>query len=229
MGVLIAVFAVGSSLADLSGVAAAALYVFTFLVVFGYPAALETLWRGRTLGKAAFGLRVVTVEGAPVRFRHAAIRSIVQLVDKLLFGGVIGVLTLLASPRNQRLGDLLAGTIVVRERTGARQPTAVRFTAPPHLTALVSTLDTSGLTDADYTTVRSFLLRTPSLSPEVRWTLARQLADPLVARMRTTVPSGLTPDDFLLAVAVAFQARSAHVTPAAARPVFESVWAALDS
>src|SRR5215212_8648232 len=61
----------------------------------GYFIAFETLWRGRTLGKAALGLRVVTKEGAPVRFRHAAIRSALGLVDFLLTSGAAAVLSVL--------------------------------------------------------------------------------------------------------------------------------------
>ena len=84
-------------------------------LVFGYPVACETLWRGRTLGKAAMGLRVVTVEGAPVRFRHAAIRTALGLVEFVLTGGAVAILSVLLTRRHQRLGDLVAGTLVLRE------------------------------------------------------------------------------------------------------------------
>src|SRR3954467_15880218 len=94
--------------------------VGVFLILFVYPAALETLWRGRTIGKAAAGLRVVTREGAPVRFRHAAIRSALFPIDGLIFGGPsVGVITILATRNNQRLSDIGGGTIVMREPSGA--------------------------------------------------------------------------------------------------------------
>ena len=114
--ILIGIGTLASTGLDAGGIGAAIIYVLIFLVIFGYPAALETLWRGRTLGKAAMGLRVVTVEGAPIRFRHAAIRSIFSLVDWLATQGVVGITALLVTKRNQRVGDLLAGTIVLRER-----------------------------------------------------------------------------------------------------------------
>ena len=85
-------------------------------VLFGYPIAFETLWRGRTPGKAALGLRVVTTEGAPVRFRHAAVRGFLGLIDLWATTGSVAVLSVLLSRDNQRLGDMAAGTFVLRER-----------------------------------------------------------------------------------------------------------------
>ena len=86
------------------------------LVVVGYPVASETLWNGRTLGKAALGLRVVTVEGGPVRFRHSAIRGIVGLFEIYLTLGSVALFTIIFSRRDQRVGDHMAGTIILRER-----------------------------------------------------------------------------------------------------------------
>ena len=74
---------------------------------FGYFTVSETLWRGRTVGKAALGLRVVTKEGGPVRFRHAAIRTLLGLVDFGIGSGFFAILLILLTRDNQRLGDLL--------------------------------------------------------------------------------------------------------------------------
>jgi uncharacterized RDD family membrane protein YckC len=186
-------------------------------LVFGYPIGFETLWRGRTPGKAALGLRVVTVEGAPVRFRHAAIRGVLSIVDIQLSQGAVAILFILFTRRNQRLGDLLAGTIVLRERSGVGRPSAVTFTAPPGLEALASTLDTTALTHEDYGAVRSLLLRASTMPPNVRDQLARQLADIVLARLRVPAPSGIPAEVFLVCVAAAYQARARPDTgPAAA-------------
>jgi uncharacterized RDD family membrane protein YckC len=207
--------------ADLGGLGTAALYVLVFLLMFGYSAVLETVWRGRTVGKAAMGLRVVTVEGAPIGFRHAAIRSILGLVDKyLFFSGLIGIVSILVTRRNQRLGDLAAGTIVLRERTAAKAPTATELPIPAGLESYAATLDLSGLSTADYTTVRSFLVRAGSLAPEVRSDLARQLAVPVSQRLRTQPPPGVSAELFLQCVAGAVQHRSS-APPA---PTVDSVW-----
>ncbi len=104
-----------------------ALIVVT-LIVFGYPIAWEALWRGRTPGKAALGLRVVTRQGAPIRFRHALVRGLVGMAEVLTLP-VIGVIAMLASPNDQRLGDMAAGTLVIRERAPAQMSIPVVF--PP--------------------------------------------------------------------------------------------------
>jgi uncharacterized RDD family membrane protein YckC len=105
---------------DWLGIALVLLLVFA--LQFGYPVGFETLWRGRTPGKAAMGLRVVTVEGAPVRFRHAATRAAIGLLELTGTAGAIAVIASLSSARGQRLGDLAAGTLVIRERRARGRP-----------------------------------------------------------------------------------------------------------
>lgn len=223
--VLFAAFGLNEAGIELGGIANAFLYVLVFLLVFGYPAGFETLWRGRTPGKAALGLRVVTVEGGPIRFRHAAIRAILGLLDKYLLSAVPGVLAVLGTARNQRLGDLVAGTLVLRERSAAKAPTAVAFAPPPGLEGYTASLDVTALDLAEYTTIRSFLLRAPSLAPAARDPLARQLANPLLAKLRTTPPAGVPAEAFLVCVVAAHQRRHAPTAPWAAPPAFSSVWA----
>ena len=229
VAVLLAAFGLGGLGVELGGLARALLYVLLFLLVFGYPTAFETLWRGRTPGKAALGLRVVTIEGGPIRFRHAAIRAILGLFDKYLGSGLVGVVAVLGTRRNQRVGDLVAGTIVLRERSGARAPAAVRFSAPPGLEGYVASLDVARLGHEDYGTVRSFLLRASSLSPAARAHLAGQLAGPLAARLATAPPPGLPAEVFLVCVAAAHQQRNAparvgDVGGVGGTPAFRSVW-----
>jgi len=218
------VLAAGLSLALLAavpgegaGLARALVVLLLFVVVFGYPVAGETLWRGRTVGKLALGLRVVTVEGAPVRFRHAAIRAALGLVDFVLTAGAAAVLSVLFTARNQRLGDLVAGTIVLRERTALPAPAVATFAVPAGLEAYAATLDVADLSAEEYAAVRAFLLRAGSLRPEVRHDLAVKLATPLVSRLRTQPPPGTQPEAFLACVAAAHQQRSA-ARPAVATP-----------
>jgi len=179
----------------------------------GYFIAFETLWRGRTLGKAALGLRVVTTEGAPVRFRHAAIRALLGLVDIAIASGFFAVVFILLTKDNQRLGDLVAGTLVLRERSGLAAPAPVSFAPPAGLEAYTATLDTSRLTIEEYQAVRTYLLRAASLPPGPRAALALQLADPLVARLRPPPPAGITPEQFLRCVGAAHQQRQRQATP----------------
>jgi uncharacterized RDD family membrane protein YckC len=188
------------------GVVVAIALLLVALVLFGYPIACETLWRGRTVGKAVLGLRVVTREGAPVRLRHAAIRAIVGFIETVLLP-FIAVLFTAVSPANQRVGDLTAGTIVVRERTGSRGAVAVGFPPPPGWEAYARTLDVSIMTAAQYQVVRSFLMRVLVLTPDARSRLALRLANPLARSMKHQPPAGLGPELFLVCAAAAYQVR----------------------
>ena len=165
---------IGAALPGWAGIVVTLLLVF--VVVWGYPVAFETLWRGRTPGKAALGLRVVTVEGAPVRFRHAAIRALLALVDIYASAGGVAVLSVLCSSRQQRVGDLVAGTLVLREGRAGAAMTPVRFTVPPGAERYAGTVDPGGLTVQDYARVRQFLLRAEGLRPEARARLSADLA-----------------------------------------------------
>jgi uncharacterized RDD family membrane protein YckC len=194
------------------------------LIIFGYPIAFESLWRGRTLGKAALGLRVVTVEGAPIRFRHALIRGGADFVDlyglglALVAPGIVGVIVIAASKRSQRLGDIVAGTIVVRERTGATPTAPAFFTVPPGYESYAATVDVSGLDGRDYQAVRAYLLRAANLRPEARGRVATDLARTIAARARHVPPPGVSPDLFLAVVAANVQARGGERPVAAAPP-----------
>jgi len=185
----------------------AGVFIGFFVIAFVYPVAIETLWRGKSIGKAAMGLRVVTVEGAPIRFRHALVRGAVGLVDFWLSGGAVAVLTVLLTPRNQRLGDLAAGTLVLRERTGARVPSAATFWVPPGWEPYAATIDVSALSSRHYQAVRAFLLRAPSLDAWTRDRIAREIAAPILVALRHRPPPEVWPELFVLCVAARYQER----------------------
>ena len=185
-------------------------------VVFGFPIVCEVAMQGRSPGKAALGLRVVTIEGAPIAPRHAFIRATIGLVDFLLVpGGFVAVLVALFSTRSQRLGDVFAGTIVLRERTASAAPAAVWFNPPIGYEGYAHTLDVSAVTDAQFGLVRSYLLRLADLSPEARATLSVRLATPLTVAMAHQAPPGLYADQFLQCVAAAYQRRHNDGRPTA--------------
>ncbi|MEN3314178.1 MAG: hypothetical protein V7605_412 [Acidimicrobiaceae bacterium] len=187
-------------------------------LIFGYPVACETLWRGRTVGKAAMGLRVVTVEGAPVRFRHAGIRAALGLVEFGLTGGAVAVLCILFTRRHQRLGDLVAGTLVLREGSGLRAPTPVRFSVPYGLEAYAATLDVAGLTSDDYLAARTMLVRAATLPPGVRWWLSEQVATPVATRVRPPPPAGVSAEAWLACVAAVYQSGGTGWAPSPPPP-----------
>ncbi len=123
----------------------------------------------------------------------------------------IGVLSMLFSTQDQRLGDLAAGTIVIRERAAAPMSRPVVFSPPPGWESYVDTLDVSGMTSGEYETVRAFLLRAYEMAPLPRSNLAARLAGPLASRWQRAVPDGAGPELWLLCVAAAYQRR--HGTP----------------
>lgn len=187
--------------------------VLLFVVFYGYSTILETWWNGRTIGKRIFNIRVITIEGGPVRFRHAAIRSMIGTFDFFFPapGGLIAVSFALLTKRSQRLGDLAAGTIVIRDRNADQAPV---FFGPAYGAETVAkNLDTSLLDAAHYTLVREVLLRGPELMPEARWQLTEQLAERVAARTGNARPFGLDGERYLVSMLYAHQARFAQNQP----------------
>jgi uncharacterized RDD family membrane protein YckC len=176
--------------------------VATFGIVFVYPTATETLGRGQSPGKKAIGLRVMTIEGGPVRFRHSAIRAAVAIVD-VWPGGMLASVSMLLDSRCRRLGDLAAGTIVIRERGASDAVGAVWFPAPPGWESYVDALPVGLLTGEHYELVRNFLLRASTLTLAARANLAIQIADRVGRRMGVQ-PVGPT-EVWLAAVAASWQ------------------------
>jgi uncharacterized RDD family membrane protein YckC len=178
------------------------------LIPPAYFVATETLMHGRTIGKLTTGLRVVTKEGGQIRFRHALVRALLGLVD---FGlstmisapGLVAVITIASTANRQRVGDLAAGTLVVRERRGP-PPAPVYFRPPPGLEGYVAVLDTNWLSDAEYHVLRAHLVR--GARPPERTV---ELAAWLFNRVSPPPPHGTPPDVFLVAVAAARQRRAA--------------------
>jgi uncharacterized RDD family membrane protein YckC len=177
---------------------AVAVLVTVVGIVVGLPTAVETITRGRTLGKWAVGLRVVRRDAGPVSFRHAFVRALVGVVEVWMLTGAPALFAALATRHGQRVGDLVAGTYVVRERFRLRltEPRP----CPPHLQAWAASADLADPPVALAVAVRQFLLRAPSLVPQHRWTTAEQLAQSLSAYAAPAPPAGTHPEDFLAAV-----------------------------
>ncbi len=193
-----------------SGVTVALVVFVVFGVVFLYPLVMETLTRGKTLGKMAMGLRVVTVEGAPIRFRHALLRALLLLVELFVFppGGALAVICILVSSRDQRLGDVVAGTIVIRERIVDSTAVAYAFVPPYGLEAFTASLDAGRVSPELYRLVRTYLLRVRQLEANARWSLGAQLAQDVARAIGQLPPPQVPPEAYLVCVAAAYQARS---------------------
>ncbi|MFN2586672.1 MAG: RDD family protein [Actinomycetota bacterium] len=154
-------------------------FVAIFLVNFGYDVLFETLASGRTPGKRWTGLRVVRTGGGPVSFVPSAVRNLVRLVDALPGAYAIGLIAMVLSSKNQRLGDMAAGTLVVRERPAP----APAWEAAPVGAEAPAALDVSAITGEELATIRAFLERRATLTADARSKLAWELAERLKPRV----------------------------------------------
>ncbi|MFC7818358.1 RDD family protein [Streptomyces sp. NPDC057367] len=199
-----------ASTASLDVAAQTALSIAAFvLVLVGGPIAVETLSHGRSLGKMACGLRVVRDDGGPIRFRHSLVRGLIGVIEILMTFGVVACIASLVSARGRRLGDVFAGTLVVRERvpvpaTGFMPP------PPPWLAGRFSELDLSAVPDDLWLAVRQYLTRMGQLDPRVGWAMAERLAADVAARTGAPAPREVPPAAYLAAMMHERQAREAR-------------------
>ncbi len=177
---------------------AALVLLFYVAVVLGYPVAFETLSRGRSLGKLALGLRVVREDGGPIRFRHALVRGLLGVVEFWVTFGAVALITSLASAQGKRVGDFLAGTVVVRERMPVKASPVAAMPAP--LAGWATTLDLSRVPDDLALAARQFLARFPDLAPEVRDSMGNRIATAVAAVTTPPPPPGVPAWAFLSAV-----------------------------
>ncbi|MER5550075.1 RDD family protein [Streptomyces sp. NPDC002793] len=203
--------------ATLDDAATAATGVASFLLVLvGGPVAVETLTHGRSLGKLACGLRVVRDDGGPIRFRHALVRGAMGVVEILGTFGVVGCIASLVSARGRRLGDVFAGTLVVRERVPAGRALAVP-PPPPWLVGRFTQLDLSGVPDGLWLAIRQYLTRMNQLDGAVRESLAQRLSTDLAVCTGAPVPQGVPAAAYLTAVVNERQTRDARRVTGAVR------------
>jgi uncharacterized RDD family membrane protein YckC len=197
-----------------SGVAAAVFYVLTFSIWFFYDVLFEVLANGRTPGKRVTGLRVVRTGGQPVGFLTSAVRNLFRLVDGPATSYIVGIVAIVASKRNQRLGDMAAGTLVVREPAAPRRrrkaspvpPPPPAPWAQPGTNDVTAAWDVSAISQEELAAVRQFLERRWTIEPEPRRRLAWQLAEGLRPKV-AGLPPGLEGEHLLEQLAAAKMAR----------------------
>ncbi|MEW1872940.1 RDD family protein [Streptomyces caelestis] len=207
---VVVTIALVAATASLDEAARAAISIALFvLVLVGGPILVETLSHGRSLGKTACGLRVVRDDGGPIRFRHALVRGLIGVIEILMTFGVVACVASLVSARGRRLGDVFAGTLVVRERVPAGQAGFVP-PPPPWLAGRFSGLDLSAVPDGLWLAVRQYLTRMGQLDPRVGWSMAERLAADLAERTGAPVPPGAPPAAYLAAVVQERQVREAR-------------------
>lgn len=186
------------------------------------PATVETLSRGRSLGKLAMGIRVVRDDGGPVLFRQALVRALTGVFELWLTSGVVALLVSVAHPQGKRLGDVLAGTYAARVR--GKAPVRTPVPMPPYLARWASHADVARLPDGLALAVRQFLGRARALHPASRMELGGRLTAQVQQYVRPLPPPGTHPEDFLAAVLA--ERRERELAAEQRRAVRESVEAA---
>jgi uncharacterized RDD family membrane protein YckC len=200
--ILVVYSAAGDLLRDLQALSIPAQILAVVAVLlsgWGWDVAWEVLWRGQTPGKRALGIRVVRADGAPVGLPESLVRNLSRAAE-LPLGYAPAILAVALSRRRQRLGDVLAGTIVVRERRydlsryGPGAEAAARF-------AFLRGRATALLAPGEFDRLADFLRRRPGLDAEPRARVARRLAGALAARAGIAAPSDADAEPFLEALA----------------------------
>jgi len=180
-----------------TALSAAILIIFTVVTLLGYPIAFETATRGRSLGKMALGLRVVSDDGSPERFRQAVFRSLAGFIEIWTLSGGPAVICSLLSPTGKRIGDVFAGTLVISERAPRLTPPPLM---PPQLAWWASSLQLSGLRAEQADLARQFLSRASQLDPAMRDQMAYRITGDVVAQISPPPPPGTPPQLILAAV-----------------------------
>lgn len=193
-----------------------AIVVFlVFLFNWGYFTLFEAFWNGRTPGKKIAKIRVIQRSGRPIGLFESMARNFIRYVDQLPSFYAVGVIVMFATKQHQRLGDLAAGTLVVRDReqesplwqgSGSRTFTAASFAplaAPPEPQMLV-TLPAAGiarLSLADLEVLEGFFARRLDMPLSVRQSLGERIAAAIRTKSRLERPAGVSTETFLEATA----------------------------
>lgn len=186
-----------------------------FLFNWGYFTLFEAFWNGRTPGKRIAHIRVIQRSGRPIGLLESMARNLVRYVDQFPSFYAVGVITMFITKQHQRLGDLAAGTLVVRDReqeaplwgaSGSRTFTAASFTpqvrlAEPHLQVSLPAASVAHLGAADLEVLEGFFARRLDMPLEVRQKLAQRIAAAITAKSGLEIPSGISIETFLEAVA----------------------------
>jgi uncharacterized RDD family membrane protein YckC len=199
------------SMASFPGFASALSFLVWFLIDWGYMIALEALWSGQTIGKRAMGLRVIQESGVRVGVTQSLLRNLLRPLDRLPLFYLVGGVSALFSQSQQRLGDMLAGTIVVRERR-LKIPSALE--RPEGDTSLLNDADfrarVSRLSPEEEAVLFNAALRREELSMEARLSLFSTLARRLEDELGFVKPAHLSDEKLVLLVTAALAARNAE-------------------
>jgi uncharacterized RDD family membrane protein YckC len=193
-----------------------AIWLFAvFLLNWGYFTLFEAFCNGRTPGKRVAKIRVIQRSGRPIGFFESLARNLVRYVDQIPFFYAVGVIVMFVTKQHQRLGDLAAGTLVVRDREEESIPwndspnrtfTAQIFSTPPpsaepHTLVSLPSVEVGKLSSADLEVLEGFFARRLDMSLATRQVLAERIAAAIRAKAGLEQPPGVSTETFLEATA----------------------------
>ena len=186
--------------ASLATWTAAVLIFVAFLLYYGYYAAFESMWVGQTPGKRVLGIRVISTSGQPITPFTAILRNLLRIVDQMPGIYAVGVLSIFFTARNQRLGDLVAGTVVVHEQHLQRA-------AMPAEMSEASNLGARRLSVEEIEVVETFLARRNDLPDFARHRTARELAARIRQRLEISSATHRNDEELIEMAAAEFRRR----------------------
>jgi uncharacterized RDD family membrane protein YckC len=196
-----AVLAIPSETIQLWVTAIALILAFFFYI--GYFVLFETWWYGQTPGKRYAKIRVIRDDGQPERLPQATLRSLLRPIDDSLF---VGFFCIVLSKTEKRLGDWLAGTLVVQADSVVSGEIQVPERSQAIGTDLLGLVDITRLSPDDFATVREFLQRRQAMSPKAKALVSDQLARRYKDQLAlASLPTEMTTDTFLEALYSAYQ------------------------
>jgi uncharacterized RDD family membrane protein YckC len=188
-----------------SGVWAVAIFIFVLFAIYvSYFALFEALWNGQTPGKRWTHLRVIKDTGRPISAYDAILRNLLRTVDWLPTLYAAGIITMIVSRENKRIGDYAAGTVVVHEKP--LQAVDSIWNAPAAAASALPLGSAAQLNVEELRLVETFLERRGSLESDIRWAMSRQIADRIGSRIG--VPAEARPDTEKFLETVAEQRRA---------------------
>lgn len=201
------IFAGLSSISEKAGIWGIAIYIIgAFLLQAGYFAFFEAVWNGQTPGKRYVHIRVIKESGRPITTYEAVLRNLMRIIDSLPGYG-IGILSMLLSSKNKRLGDYVAGTVVVHEKPLAPH---AGVSWNPSQTAAPTGYDVGRLSPEEFQLIETFLLRRGQLATDVRYKMAREITKRVGDKLQLAPEDRIQAESLLERMANEYRSRAQY-------------------
>lgn len=171
---------------------------FFFVLYFGYFAIFEIFWNGQTPGKRAIGLRVIKETGRPLDAVESIGRNLMRIIDQMPGFYGVGIVAAMCNSQSKRLGDFVAGSLVIREQK--MEEIGRAWIAAPSPTAAIS-FGEQPLSADDFALINTFLLRRAGLSPDIRRKFAFDILQRIQPKLGSAVDQNISAEDTLEALA----------------------------